>query len=101
MTRIVHPHPPVTRALKYAESKLQQAGLKVVDFEPYDHQTGWDIISALYFPDAARTARDVLEASGEPISHLSEWIFGEAKPEPLSIPENWQLNVRRDKYRDA
>ena len=99
MTRIVHPHPPVLRALKHAVAKLQQAGVRVVDFEPYNHQEGWDIISALYFPDAARTQRDILEQSGEPIAHLTEWIFSEARPEPLSITENWELNVRRDNYR--
>lgn len=101
MVSIVHPHPPVTRALKHAVSKLHKAGVRVVDFEPYDHQAGWDIISTLYFPDAARTERDILEESGEPIAHLTEWIFSQAKPEPLSIPENWELNIRRDAYRDA
>lgn len=42
--RIVHPHPPVTRALRHAKSKLEAAGIKVVDWEPYKHGHGWDII---------------------------------------------------------
>lgn len=32
---IVHPHPPMTRALKNAKDSLQVAGVKVVDWEPY------------------------------------------------------------------
>lgn len=41
---IVRPHPPITRALRMAKEKLVRAGIKVVDFEPYDHQRGWKII---------------------------------------------------------
>lgn len=43
-TRVVRPHPPVTRALKHAKAKLQAAGIKVIDWEPYKHKHGWDII---------------------------------------------------------
>ncbi|KAH7126063.1 amidase signature domain-containing protein [Dactylonectria macrodidyma] len=98
---LVHPHPPVLRALTHAVAKLKAASVRVIDFEPYDHMEGFDIISALYFPDAARTQKDILEKSGEPIAALTEWAFGLARPEPLSIPENWELNMRRDAYREA
>lgn len=43
-TSVVRPHPPITRALKHAKSKLQAAGIKVIDWEPYKHKHGWDII---------------------------------------------------------
>ncbi|KAL4904497.1 hypothetical protein BDW74DRAFT_25448 [Aspergillus multicolor] len=98
---VIHPHPPVIRALKEAKAKLMKAGATVIDFEPYDHQEGIDIISALYFPDAAETQKQILAQAGEPIAFLTEWIFNKAKPEPLSITENWEYNVRRDAYRDA
>jgi Asp-tRNA(Asn)/Glu-tRNA(Gln) amidotransferase A subunit family amidase len=98
---MVHPHPPVLRALKLAVDRLKQAGMKVVDFDPYDHQEGWDIISTSYFPDGARAQKDLLNASGEPIAELTSWIFSKSRPEPLSVTENWALNVRRDVYRDA
>lgn len=32
------------RALKAAAAKLKAAGVKVVDWEPFDHQRGWDIL---------------------------------------------------------
>lgn len=100
LSSLVRPHPPVTRALRHAVSKLKEAGIKVVDFEPYKHQEGSDIILSLYFPDAARTQKDLLAQGGEPIAALTEWAFSSSRPDPLSIPENWALNVRRDAYRE-
>ncbi|VUC25729.1 unnamed protein product [Clonostachys rosea] len=98
---VVHPHPPVTRALKQAVNKLKEAGIKVVDFDPFNHQEGWAIISTLYFPDGARAQKDLLDLSGEPVAELTTWILDKARPEPLTVTENWELNSRRDAYRDA
>ncbi|KAI8284110.1 putative amidase [Colletotrichum sp. SAR11_57] len=98
---MAHPHPPVTRALKHAVAKLKDAGIKVVDYEPYNHKEGAEIIQTLYFPDAAATQRELLKKGGEPVAFLTEWAFAYSKPEPLSIRENWELNVRRDNFRDA
>ncbi|PLB40536.1 fatty-acid amide hydrolase [Aspergillus candidus] len=97
---VVHPHPPITRALQYAKSKLQAAGIKVLDWEPYKHAHGWDIISSMYFPDAASSQRDLLAISGEPALPLTEWAFSYSRPVPLTIAESWTLNTQRDTYRD-
>lgn len=42
--RIVHPHPPITRGLQFVKEKLQAAGIKVVDWEPFRHDHGWEIV---------------------------------------------------------
>lgn len=97
---IVHPHPPIQRALKFAVERMRTAGVKVVDFEPYEHARGWDILSALYFPDAAQTQRSLLAEGGEPVAPLTEWAFSYARPEPISVQENWELNARREAYRE-
>ncbi|KAL3475281.1 amidase signature domain-containing protein [Aspergillus californicus] len=96
----VRPHPPVTRALEHAQGELVAAGIKVVDWEPYRHDHGWEIISSLYFPDAAASQRDLLGQTGEPILPLTEWAFQYSRPAPLTITENWELNYQRDIYRD-
>ncbi|KAI1620801.1 amidase signature domain-containing protein [Exophiala viscosa] len=96
---VVHPHPPTTRGLKHAVSKLKAASVKVVDFEPYEHSRGWDILSALYFPDAAKYQKDLLQKGGEPVAALTEWAFSQARPEPITVVENWDLNVQREAYR--
>ncbi|KAK1959772.1 amidase [Colletotrichum sublineola] len=97
---MVHPHPPVTRALKHAAKKLKEAGIKVIDFEPYKHSEGAEIIEMLYFPDAAATQKEVLSQGGEPVAPLTEWAFNYSKSEPLSIRENWELNLRREALRE-
>ncbi|KAL2883488.1 hypothetical protein SGCOL_001171 [Colletotrichum sp. CLE4] len=97
---MVHPHPPVIRGLKHAVDKLKTAGVKVVDFEPYKHSEGAEIIELLYFPDAAETQKEVLAEGGEPVAPLTEWAFQYSKPEPLTIRENWELNVRREAFRE-
>ncbi|PYI24290.1 amidase [Aspergillus violaceofuscus CBS 115571] len=97
---IVHPHPPVTRALRLAKSKLEAAGIKVVDWEPYKHGHGWDIISKMYYPDAALLQRSLITASGEPTLPLTSWAFTYSSPNPLTIAETWTLNAQRDVYRD-
>ncbi|KAF4334001.1 general amidase [Fusarium beomiforme] len=68
---LVRPHPPVVRALRYAVDKLKAAGATVVDFEPYKHQEGMDIVSTLYFPECAVTQKDLLAKGGEPVAPLS------------------------------
>ncbi|KAF4434492.1 general amidase [Fusarium acutatum] len=97
---LVRPHPPVLRALRYAVEKLKTAGTNVVDFEPYNHQEGMELISRLYFPECAVTQKELLEKGGEPIAPLSDYIFNFAPPRPLTIQENWAFNVRRDTFRD-
>ncbi|KAJ5175366.1 amidase [Penicillium canariense] len=96
----VRPHPPVTRALRLAKEKLLAAGIKVVDWEPYEHQRGWDIISTLYYPDGAALQRQMLRESGEPARPLTEWAFSYAHPTPLTHAEAWTLQYERDLYRD-
>ncbi|OQE39199.1 hypothetical protein PENCOP_c007G07661 [Penicillium coprophilum] len=96
----VRPHPPITRALIHAKEKLLAAGVRVVDWEPYKHQHGWEVISALYYPDAASKQRELLDISGEPVRPLTDWVFSYSRSTPLSHPEAWALHDQRDIYRD-
>ncbi|KUI61470.1 hypothetical protein VP1G_08646 [Cytospora mali] len=99
---IVKPHPPVLRALKTAAEKLKAAGVKVVDWEPYDHQRGWDIIAPLYFPDGGQRNLDEFNKTGEPALPLSLHAFDFANKSgkiPLSVHANWALNYDREQYR--
>ncbi|OJJ33190.1 hypothetical protein ASPWEDRAFT_115060 [Aspergillus wentii DTO 134E9] len=95
----VRPHPPITRGLKHAKQRLEAAGIKLVDWEPYKHEHGWEIISALYFPDAALSQRKLINQSGEPILPLTEWIFNQGRPTSLSVAETWDLVTKREVYR--
>ncbi|EXJ77533.1 hypothetical protein A1O3_09760 [Capronia epimyces CBS 606.96] len=95
-----HPHPPVTRGLKHAVSNLKEAGVKVVDLEPYEHKRGMEILKALYFPDAAQCQKDLLTKGGEPVAPLTQWAFSIARPEPISVTDNRELNDQQEEYRE-
>lgn len=122
------------RALKIAAEKLKSAGVKVVDWEPFDHQRGWDILvrslpnhsrypykpkpkpkpkplttrplpspqAPLYFPDGGKRWLDAFAASGEPVlpltQHALDFSLRTGKV-PLSVTDNWDLNVARETYR--
>lgn len=45
--RVVHPHPPITRGLQVAKEKLQAAGIEVIDWEPFKHDHGWNIVVSI------------------------------------------------------
>ncbi len=91
-------YPPIRRALKYAVQKLKAGGIRVKDWEPYQHARGGEVTQALLFPDGDTSIREALEASGEPIHPLSEFALHYAKN--MDIAENWRLNVERDAFRD-
>ncbi|OGE48730.1 hypothetical protein PENARI_c026G06386 [Penicillium arizonense] len=96
----VRPHPPITRALGYAKEKLAAAGVKVVDWEPYKHKHGWEVISALYYPDAGAKQRELMRESGEPARPLTEWALSYSRPSPLSHAETWELQEQREIFKD-
>ncbi|RDL29709.1 Uncharacterized protein BP5553_10689 [Venustampulla echinocandica] len=94
---IVHPHPPMQRAMRSAVEKLRAAGIRTVDWEPYKHQHGMRIINDLFYPDGAATQIAALEESGEPWLPLTKEAFTLARN--MTIPETWAVNLEREAYR--
>ncbi|KAH9242542.1 hypothetical protein K456DRAFT_1820166 [Colletotrichum gloeosporioides 23] len=95
----VKPHPPVLRALQHATDKLKAAGIKVVEWKPFDHERGWKIVSSLYFPQGPKPYLDTFAEGGEPALPLTHHAFAFSKSRPLTIAENWALNAEREAYR--
>ncbi|KAF5103377.1 hypothetical protein D0Z03_000226 [Geotrichum reessii] len=105
---VVNPQPPVARALKEVEAKLQAAGvvddieLEIVPFAPHKHDEAWRIISSLYFEDGGNAKLKLLEETGEPVMELSKFIMTENKNvRPLSLADLWALNNEKHSYRNA
>ena len=94
---IVHPHPPVQRAMKMAVDKLKAAGIKTKDWKPYKHEHGMRIINDLFYPDGAATQISALEASGEPWLPLTKEAFLLARK--MTVEETWVVNLEREAYR--
>ncbi|KAK4694244.1 amidase, partial [Lecanoromycetidae sp. Uapishka_2] len=101
--KVVRPHPPVLRALQEVVDKLKCVDdIEVVDWKPYKHELGWEIISSLYFGDGAQQEIDEINASGEPWRPLSKFIIKEnPNVKKLSVEEIWSWTVQREAYRSA
>ena len=100
---VVKPHPPITRALKSVAEKLSQVpDITVVDWTPYKHDEGWDIISSLYFCDGGKEDREAIAASGEPWLPLSRWIT-EQPGVPYNVEDTastiWKKTIRREAFK--
>lgn len=95
---VVKPHPPMLRALREVAASCRQAGMEVVDWncEHLDHQKSWDLVTALYWPDAAKEVLNLIEQSGEPVLPLTKWIAQEqSSPKELSQHELWKVSPSR------
>ena len=91
---VVMPHPPMIRALKEVSEACKAAGMKVVewDSEMLNHRKGWDITSALYWPDGGAEVLGRLEEAGEPILSLTKFIINEQPTvKNLTQHELWQV----------
>lgn len=97
---VVKPHPPVLRALKEVADACKKAGMEVVDWVPYDHRKGWDIISELYWPDGGKEVRELFASTGEPILPLTKFILEQPNVKEHTISDYWKLCLEREGYRD-
>lgn len=92
---VVQPHPPMTRALQEVAEACRAAGMEVVDWdcEKLDHQKGWDILSALYWPDGGKELKELLESAGEPMLPLTKFILHEQPmAKELTQHELWKVS---------
>jgi Asp-tRNA(Asn)/Glu-tRNA(Gln) amidotransferase A subunit family amidase len=69
------PAPPIIRALKECAAKLQKSGVKVIEWEPYEHRRGYEIVCSMYFADGGKEDLDVMAATGEPSMPLSDFVL--------------------------
>lgn len=98
---IVRPHPPVLRALRIAVDRLRTAGVRVVEWEPYDYQRGVDLLAPLCFPDGGQRYLDEFDESGEPPLPSTRHALGLEKKSdkiPLTAHDTSTLNHEREKY---
>lgn len=53
---VVRPHPPVAAVLEHVKSKLKvHPDFDVVEWKPFQHGRGYDIVRQLYFEDGGQT----------------------------------------------
>ncbi|CAF1142525.1 unnamed protein product [Adineta steineri] len=96
---VVHPHPPIIRALRETIEHLKKAGIRVIDWEPIDHQKGWDLISALFYCNGAEEERNLIAETNEQLLPLTEWIFNQPNVKKRNWTEMNELISERETYR--
>ncbi|BGP12227.1 hypothetical protein JCM10213_007485 [Rhodosporidiobolus nylandii] len=93
---LVRAHPPLERGTRECVDKLRAAGHEVIEWQPLDHADAQEIVSRMFDADGGEDVRRWIGDSGEPI--LPQ-VFTSRYP-PLTLHESWQLNQRRDAYRN-
>ncbi|KAG6040793.1 hypothetical protein E4U41_007010 [Claviceps citrina] len=94
---MVHPTPPVTRALGIVVDKLRSAGHEVVDWDPVDQKEGLMLLSRMFVADGGTAIRKQLERTGEPWRPEMEQ-YRTAKG--LSTYEMWNLQAERVEFQN-
>ncbi|KAK3641845.1 hypothetical protein LTR56_000003 [Elasticomyces elasticus] len=89
---MVHPTPPVARALKEVAAKLKANGHEVVDWSADGHAEAMNLMGKLFVADGGQSIRKILEASGEPLRPEMQ-SYGDSKD--LGVYELWQLQKQR------
>ncbi len=98
---VVKPHPPMIRALQIVADACKAAGMEVLDWEPYQHDKAWDIVSGLYLPDGGEMLLAPLKEVGEPVLPLTKFITEEQpNVKNRTMHEYWELCVERETYRE-
>lgn len=102
---VVKPHPPVVRALKEVASKLQAAGIKVIEWESFEVYQCAEICNALYNFDGNYATLRKFAAAGEPLAPLTKHClrFGKGDYTLSARETNFYVNSReayRQKYHD-
>jgi amidase len=96
---VVQPHPPVTRALHETVEHLKKAGIRIIEWEPIDHEKSWDLISALYYCNGAEEERGMMEEVDEQPLPLTKWIINQPKVKKRNWTEMNELISEREAYR--
>ncbi|GAA5845141.1 hypothetical protein JCM11251_008008 [Rhodosporidiobolus azoricus] len=92
---LVRPHPPIERGMRECVEKLKAAGHEVIEWQPLDHAGAQEIVSRIFDADGGEDVRRLLGGTGEPIIPQ---VFTSQFP-AQTMHESWQLNKRRDAYR--
>lgn len=99
---LVKAHPPVQRAILSLVDELRSKApekFEFVEWNPLDHDKGYDIIRKSYFMDGGAKNYEAMAISGEPVLDNSAWILKESHTKLRSVSEVWDICEERDVYR--
>ncbi|CAO1633309.1 unnamed protein product [Sympodiomycopsis kandeliae] len=95
---LVHPTPPILRALNEVKEKLIKAGVTVVDWKPIREQEVPGLVNDLYRSNGGVDFEETAKEGSEPLA----WNMihgGQAEPAKVfTTSEMWALNQRKFAY---
>ncbi|KAH6968347.1 amidase signature domain-containing protein [Fusarium avenaceum] len=94
---MVHPTPPVSRALQVAREKLEKAGHTIIEWDPVDQKEGVELLGRMFLADGGQTIRKELERTDEPWRPEME-AYRTARD--LSTSEMWKLHLERTAFQN-
>jgi amidase len=89
---MVHPTPPVTRALKTVVDKLKSKGYDIVDWPATGHEEANTLVGRFFVADGGKSVKKILEPVNEPVR--PEMAPYSTAPE-LGVYDLWQLQKQR------
>ncbi|KAH7113544.1 acetamidase [Dactylonectria macrodidyma] len=100
----IEPQPPVKRAISWAKERLSDPNhaelVEVRKFTPFGAADSWSKIRGMYWPDGGQGSRHAIQATGEPLHPLSEWIWKDEAPKGMQDAQAVTLARRyRDDFR--
>ncbi|EXJ93263.1 hypothetical protein A1O1_01655 [Capronia coronata CBS 617.96] len=96
---IVHPTPPVARALGSVVSALRQAGHKIIEWDPPSHKLGAKILMDALTADGGADVRYHLGLSGEP--QPEQIGVNRQQEEQKNVLEVAAINIAKREYKKA
>ncbi|KAH7156039.1 acetamidase [Dactylonectria macrodidyma] len=100
----IEPQPPVKRAISWARELLSDPKhadlIEVKEFTPFGAAESWNKIRKMYWPDGGQGSRGAIQATGEPLHPLSEWIWKDEAPQGMKNAQDVIMARReRDDFR--
>ena len=99
MDNMITPMPPLTRAIAWAQKKLESyPDVEVKSFAPYRAREALDLTRRIFTPDGGVGFRKLLAASGEPEHFLSTAVLDKAS-DSSHVSQISMLRAERDDFR--
>ncbi|EXJ84577.1 hypothetical protein A1O3_05247 [Capronia epimyces CBS 606.96] len=96
---VCKPHPPITYALNLLKEKIRaHPAFELIEWTPYKHGQGYDIIRQLFWEDGGVETKAIMEDAGEPILPLTQWVMKAPHIKARTLKESWELNYQRDVF---
>jgi Asp-tRNA(Asn)/Glu-tRNA(Gln) amidotransferase A subunit family amidase len=97
---VINPHPPIVRLLDEVKSKMQYAGIEVVEMDITSlFSQCQSLANALFGVEGGNAMFDLLDSFSEP---LSPWLSSRLKrKKPMELSKVQQLHGKREELRKA